>query len=112
MFIEEEDKKQNKHVYNGVDLRIDHSFGCLSLNIEKNGMFISEDDQSIVYPSGDHLVNYNLSTKTSEFITREKSHMGMMTAITTGLTKQREILIGIAEKDMTDDPSPPVVSIY
>lgn len=112
MFNEEEDRRQSKHVYNGVDLRIDHSFGCLSLNIEKNGMFISEDDQSIVYPSGDHLVNYNLSTKNSEFITREKSHMGMITAITTGLTKQREVIIGIAERDMTDTPTSPVVSIY
>lgn len=27
MFTEKEDREKSKHVYNGVDLRIDHSFG-------------------------------------------------------------------------------------
>jgi hypothetical protein len=27
MFLEEVDRKESKHVYNGVDLQIDHSFG-------------------------------------------------------------------------------------
>jgi hypothetical protein len=66
----------------------------------------------MVYPSGEHLVRYNLSTQTSEFINRDKSHLGMMTAITSGLTKQHEVVIGVAERDMGTDPTPPVVSIY
>ena len=112
MFIKDEDKEGEKLIYNGVDLQIDNSFGCLSLNIQKNGIFISEEDQSIVFPSGDHLAKYDLVSNETDFIIREKSHFGEITWITTGISKKREILVGIGEKSVNGQNVDLTVSIF
>lgn len=62
MFIDENDPDAGR-ILNGVDLKIDNSFGCLSLNIEKNGMFINENENNIIFPSGDHLAKYDILSK-------------------------------------------------
>lgn len=102
MFGVGENADGTRKIYNGVDLKIDNSFGCLSLNIQKNGMFISENDHNIIFPSGDHLARYDILTRQTDFVIREKSRMGVIECITSGLSKKSEILIGIGEKIVTE----------
>lgn len=40
-------------------------------NLSKNGLFISDEDHSILYPSGQHLARYNLDTKKCDFVCRD-----------------------------------------
>ena len=106
MFTEEKDKFKSENVYNGVELDVDSSFGVSNINIEKNGMFISEVTQTIIYPSGNHLVWYDLNTHDWEYICKERYQTSKITAIGAGLTKKRDVIIGVAEKDNSYDVSP------
>lgn len=100
------------NVYNGVELRVDSSFGCSSEKIDKNGLFISEDSQSIIYPSGGHLARYDLITGNKEYVARMESHKTKITAMGTGLTKNRDVVVAIAEKDYNLELSPKVTIFF
>ena len=91
------------NIYNGVELNVAHSFGCSSYMIERNGLFISEDFQTIVYPSGGHLRKYDLVTHENEYIPVKDAHNGTITAMASGLTKKRDIVLSIATKEFPTD---------
>ena len=74
--------------------------------MKNNGLFISEVTQTIIYPSGNHLVWYDLTTGDWEFIWRERYQTSKITAISAGLTKKRDVIIGVAEKDNAYDAFP------
>ncbi|CAI2386786.1 unnamed protein product [Moneuplotes crassus] len=111
MFIDENDPDAGR-ILNGVDLKIDNSFGCLSLNIEKNGMFISENENNIIFPSGDHLAKCDILSKKTDFVIRQKNKMGEIQVITSGISKKREVLIGVGDKIITEDNVLLNVSIF
>ena len=100
--------KLHRNIYNGVELIVDHSFGWTSVPIESNGLFISEENQTIVYPSGGHLATYDILTKKNEYIQRSDANASIVTAMSTGLTKKRDIVIGIGEKDKNSEVSPKI----
>lgn len=51
---------------NGIRLTLDYSFGFLQIPINCTAVFVS--DETIVYPSGRHLVMYDLNTRKGDFI--------------------------------------------
>ena len=66
-------------------------------------------DDSIVFPSGKHLVMYDLITKKSDFVSRPDSKTLQVTALATGFTKKKELMILFGEKL---DKAPPRACIY
>jgi hypothetical protein len=92
---------------NGVKLTMDYSFGALQTPIDSNAVFVSDDN--IVYPSGRHLVMYDLNTEKSEFIQRELPDSREVTCMATGFTKKKELMVIVGERVFN---KPPWVCIY
>jgi hypothetical protein len=96
-----------ENLENGARLIQDYAFGHSDRVMENSAVFVSDDN--IVYPSGRHLVMYDLNTKKSDFIRRENRNVSSITAMVTGFTKMKELLIVIAENMRT---GPAQVSVY
>lgn len=54
----EKGEENLENLINGVKLTLDYSFGMLQTPIENQAVFVSDDN--IVFPSGKHLVMYDL----------------------------------------------------
>jgi len=93
-------------------VEIDNSFGWLSSQIQTNGLFISEGNPVILYPSGNHLAKYDIANNIHEFVTRHKDHRGVITAVTNGLTRKSETVIALAEANHTNFNTTLSVSVY
>ena len=62
----EKGEEESENLINGVKLILDYSFGFQQNPIESTAVFVSDDN--IVYPSGKHLVMFDLATKKCDFI--------------------------------------------
>lgn len=58
--FKEKGEENVENLLNGVKMILDYSFGFLQTPIESNAVFVSDDN--IVYPSGKHLVMYDIAT--------------------------------------------------
>lgn len=100
----------NAPVENGILLELDHSFGHSQTLINNMSIFVSDDN--IVYPSGKHLVMYDLNTRKSEFIKRDASEVGAITEMITGFTKKKELMLVIGETMRPEYNLPPQTSVF
>lgn len=103
----EKGEENLENLINGVKLTLDYSFGMLQTPIENQAVFVSDDN--IVFPSGKHLVMYDLQTKKSDFINRPEPNILQVTSLSTGFTKKKELMIIYGEKLKN---APPRATIY
>jgi hypothetical protein len=97
--------RDNENIINGVVLDLQHAFGYSNNPIDKNAIFVSDGKfvslnnlDSIVYPSGRHLVSYDIVNKKMDFIKLSDNKASEVTALMGGLSKKKELIIALAQK--------------
>jgi len=99
---------QQKVIQNGVKLNYDLSLGFYQTPIRKNAYFISDDN--LIYPSGKHLVNYELMKKKQSFILKDYEDESI-SAMNFYFGKQTNVtLIAVGLKSTAQ--SIPIVRVY
>lgn len=100
--------RRDEDIINGAVLNLEHCFGISNEPIYKNVHFISED--TILFSAGRHLATCDLVSRRMDFIRRDDPSVGSTQSLAIGLSKKKELVVGVGEKYLHNGW--PRVSVY